>query len=209
MNQMSKLYKQIRLSDGRNGIIVDNMGDVILVDTMNSQNEWETVAVVWDGDEYHICDDGSKAYCLCKRKGVSLYISETNTYCFLFADLFDGDYFPVNEKQYRWMCDLLDVDNNDIQGGWFHFFEYNNFTPFLNAYKFVRQDNGFYYAYGYDEEKKTADALYRFKEGRFERYFSGEAVWREMPEQRMILKDKKPRYTWVSEEIGMSLSLLV
>ncbi len=33
-------------------------------------------------------------------------------------------------------------------------------------------------------------------------------MWREIPEHRMILSDKKPRYTSVSEIEGSSLALL-
>ena len=79
---------------------------------------------------------------------------------------------------------------------------------FLNAYKIVTADE-FYYAYGYNAEEKTADALYRFYDGNFERYFPLESVWRKMPEQRMILKEKNARYQRVSKTEGLSLALLV
>lgn len=73
----------------------------------------------------------------------------------------------------------------------------------------VTCQNGFYYVYEYDKIEKTADALYRVKNGIFERYFPREGIWREMPEQRMILKDKKARYKQVTEEEAMGLALLV
>ena len=79
---------------------------------------------------------------------------------------------------------------------------------FLNAYKIVTADE-FYYAYGYNAEEKTADALYRFCEGDFERYFPIESVWRKMPEQRMILKEKNARYHRVYKTEWLSLSLLI
>ncbi len=207
MNKIPDMYTQITLKDGRKGIVVDYMGDVILVDTVDEQNEWITVEVVMVGDEFHVCEDNGKVYNLCRRKEVRLQVSEDNVFCFLFGDKYEGEYFCLNEKQHNWLCDLLEVDTAEFVEGWSHHFEYNNFTSFLNAYRIITADN-FYYAYGYDAEEKTADALYRFNQGHFERYFPMESVWREMPEQRMILQEKKPRYERVSDIEGMSLALL-
>lgn len=207
MVAIPKMYEQIKLNNGRMGIVVDFVEDVLIVDTQDDENQWTTVEVVKVGDEFHICDNGEKIYTLCGRKGIRLQISEDGIYTFLLGENFEGEYFCFNEQQNKWLCELLRVDSTKYVEGWSEYFEYHNFTAFLNAHTIITADE-FYYVYGYDSVEKTADALYRFHKGVFERYFPKEAVWREIPEQRMILEDKKPRYVRVSEIEGSSLALL-
>lgn len=205
-----EMYSQITLQDGRIATVVDYLHELIIVDTVDAQKEWTTLAVIRDSNgEFISCEeDYGVTYQICPRKGVRLHISEDKIYTFLLAYKYDDEYFSMTEKQFYLLCGLLGINTDDLEQSWFHYFEYNNYTPFLNAYKIVTADD-FYYAYGYDAAEKTADALYRFHDGSFERYFPREGIWREMPEQKMILKENKPRYERVSEQEGMSLALLV
>ncbi len=208
MKDMPKMYSQIQLTDGRKGIVVDYLGEMLIVDTVDENRDWITVQVMKVDNEYCVCEDNGQIYRLCNRKGVCLQVSDEKIYCFLLSFDYDEEYFCVNEQQHIWLCELLNIDIQNFVESWSRYFEYHNYVTFLNAYKMVVEDK-FYYAYGYDVEEKTADALYRYERGRFERYFPREAVWREMPEQRMILEERKHRYTRVSPEEGLSLSLLV
>lgn len=208
MGTLPKVYEQIQLSDGRKGLVVDFMGDLLIVDTVDENNDWITVEAVMVGDDFHVCEEQGEVFTLCRRKGIRLQVSEDKVYCFSLGDHYEGEYFCLSEKQYEWLCVLLNIDITNPVDSCSHYFEYHNLTAFLNAYKIITSEK-FYYAYSYDAEEKTADALYRFCNGRFERYFPREAIWREMPEQRMILEEKKARYTEVSETEGMSLALLV
>ncbi len=207
MATIPKMYEQIRLNDGRAGIVVDIFEDVLIVDTQDEENQWITVEVVMVEDEFHVCDNEGKIYTLCGRKGIRLQVSEEDIYTFLLGDNFEGEYFSFNSQQHKWLCGLLRLDESNYVKAWSEYFEYHNLTEFLNAHTIITADE-FYYAYGYDAEEKIADALYRFQKGNFERYFPKDGVWREIPEQRMILSDKKPRYTRVSEIEGSSLALL-
>ena len=207
MGAIPKMYEQIKLKDGRAGIVVDFLDDVLIVDTKDENNRWITVEVIVSGDEFHVCESEGNVYTLCRRKGIRLEVSEDETYTFLLGDNFEGEYFCFNSQQFEWLCGLLRVDNAKYVDAWSEYFEYNGLTEFLNAHTIITADE-FYFAYGYDGEEKSADALYRFHKGCFERYFPKDGVWREIPEQRMILGDKKPRYTRVSEIEGSSLALL-
>ena len=183
------------------------MGDVRWKDT---DGEWVTLAVIGNNNgEFYSCEeDYGVVYKICPRKGVRLHISEDKIYTFLLSYKYDDEYFSMNEKQFFLLCGLLAIKTDNLEQSWFQYFEYNNYTVFLNAYKIVTADE-FYYVYGYDAAEKTADALYRFNEGSFERYFPKEGLWREMPEQKMILKENKPRYERISAREGMSLALTV
>ncbi|MBE5952319.1 MAG: hypothetical protein E7260_12190 [Lachnospiraceae bacterium] len=207
MGTIPKMYEQIKLKDGRAGIVVDFLGDVFIVDTQDDNKQWITVEVVMVGEEFHVCDNEGEIYTLCRRKGIRLQVSEDAIYTFMLGDSFEGEYFCFNSEQFQWLCGLLRVDAVKYVDAWSEYFEYNGLTEFLNAHKIITSDE-FYYAYGYDAEEKTADALYRFHKGSFERYFPKDGVWREIPEQRMVLADKKPRYTRLSESEGSSLALL-
>lgn len=210
MDTFPKLYSQITLVDGRKGIVVDRTGDDLVVDIGNSERDWDTIFVTMVGTEFYPCieTDDEAVYTLCHRKEIRLYVSDSRIYTFVFGNYYNGDSFSFTSEQYRWLCNVLSIDENkELQKSWNDYFEYHSFYHFRNAYHLVVADD-FYYAYGYDAEEKTADALYRIYEGRFERYFPMESVWREMPEQRMILSEKKPRYQRVSEVEGMNLALL-
>lgn len=208
---MPQMYENIILSDGREGEVVDCINDsnFYVVDVLDEDNEYETVAVIESKPGYYeILDNNDKIITLNARKGVKLLITDDEQYWILTADRFVDESFSMNKEQYYILCALLEIDPEYPEEEWHHFFEYHNFTPFLNAYKFASAEGGFYYAYGLNKIEKTADALYRCKEGKFERYFPREGLWREMPEQRMILNDKKPRYEHVMIEEGMALALL-
>lgn len=208
---MSQMYENIILNDGREGNVIDCMIDanVFLVEVLDDENEYETVEVIESEPGYYeILDNNDKIITLNARKGVKLLITDKEEYWFFTADRFVDESFSMNKEQYYILCDLLEIDPEHPEEEWHHFFEYHNFTPFLNAYKFASAEGGFYYVYGLDKVEKTADALYRCKEGKFERYFPREGLRREMPEQRMILNDKKPRYEHVTIEEGMVLAFL-
>ena len=207
--RLPKMYQQITLDDGRVCTVIDYMGDIIIADRLDENGQWVSLSVYMEGDEYYECGEDGKTYNICPRKGIHLQISKDREYCFLLGEKFEGEYFNFNKKQFEWLCSLLKVDASNIETSWHEYFEYHNLTAFLTAHKFITRANCVYYAYGYDEVEKTADALYRFKEGKFERFFPREGIWMEMPEQRMILNESKPRYTIVSEEIAMCLGLLV
>lgn len=209
MNNLPKMYSIITLSDGRKGIVVDYMGDDIIVDVGSSVKDWDTIIVTEKDGQYCPYEEDGVAYTLCHRKEIRLFIAHDKIYTFLFGDTYICDYDSISEEKYHQLCYLLSIDPNaDIEKSWNHFFEYNPFHKFHNAYSIIQEDE-FYYVYGYDEAEKTADALYRFEHGIFERFFPEEGIWRSMPEQRMILNEKKPRYQKVSKEEGLSLSLPV
>lgn len=205
-----KMYTQIELHDGRKGIIVDSFGENhYIVDVGDSLDDWESIDVIYDGGQFYACDCEYKVEALCKRKGIYLAISlkETKGYCFVLKNDYTDKEFPLSEDKYVELCELLNVNESDAERDWNHFFEYNQMTYFFNAYKIVKEENGFYYVYGYEAENKTADALYRYLKGKFERYFPREGIWRELPEQKMILAEKKARYTWLDKREAMSLLL--
>jgi len=208
MDGKSMIYKKITLNDGRQGTVVDYLQDCLIVEVLDENKQWEIVEVYIEDGEYCIYDDGSKVFNLCSRKGIRLMICPDHTYQILLPELMEGEEHILTEKQYDDLCRLLEIESENWQKNWNHFFEYNNLSVFYQALKIVSTENGFYYAYGMDAEEKTADALYRCVNGVFERYFPAEGLWREMPEQRMILKERKERYTCVTEEEGMSLALL-
>lgn len=58
----------------------------------------------------------------------------------------------------------------------------------------------FYFAYGYEPKKKKASRLYRFVEGRFERYDSGTHRWIPSPEQCRIFAGEDWDYDEVTPE---------
>lgn len=204
-----RLYEKIELNDGREGIVVDYIPDnLLLVDMLNEENEWETVKVINVGGFYEILENNERVYNLNQRKEIRMVVTNNQEYWFLMGDKFREKIFTLKKEQYHWLCTLLEIDINEPEKGWNSYFEYHNLTPFLNAYKFVTTENGYYYVYGYDKVEKAVDALYRCIEGKFERYFPCEECWRELPEQRMILNDKKPRHEWVTKEEGMALALL-
>ena len=209
MGNKPDMYAEVRLTDGREGTVVDFMGDMPVIDTVDNEGDWTTILafVAEDGSIVPMESDG-ETYNLCVRKQIRLHITEDLQYTFLFADRFAENSYRLDVDQYTWLCELLDINKDNFEESWKHHFEYNNLTMFLNAYKIVTADE-FYYAYGYDAEEKTADALYRFYDGNFERYFPLESVWRKMPEQRMILKEKNARYQRVSKTEGLSLALFV
>lgn len=202
-------YGQIQLRDGRRGIILDQIEDELIVQVMDVQTEWEIISVRIDDDEYYHLDDHSQVFNLCPYKKILLRVTEAKEYCFLLGYDYDDEYYPLEQQQYEDICRLLNIDPRDEMKSWKHYFTYNKILGFINAYKMVTCQNGFYYVYEYDKIEKTADALYRVMNGIFERYFPREGIWREMPEQRMILKDKKARYEQVTEEEAMGLALLV
>ena len=208
MDRLPKLYERIKLSDGRDATVVDFIEDTIIVDTYDDNRECITIPVMKSADMYIVCEDEGKIYNLCRRKGVRLQVIKDKEYCFTLGDNFGGEWFCFNKQQMKWACSLLNIDESNMVTSWAKHFEYNNFTSFLNVYRIVTAEE-FYYVYGYDEIEKTADALYRFEDGHFERYFPRESIWREMPEQRMILFDKKPKYSIVTKTQGLSLALLV
>ena len=207
--RLPKMYQEITLQDGRKCTVIDYMGDIIIADTRDEHGEWVSLSIYMEDGEFFECGEDGKVYNICPRKGIHLKVSKDRDYCFLLGEKFEGEYFIFNKKQFGWLCQLLDVDAANIEKNWHEYFEYNNLPQFLNAHKFITTDPCVYYAYGYNSEKKSADALYRFKEGKFERFFPREGIWMELPEQRMILKESKPRYEIVSEETAMCLSLLV
>ena len=203
------MYSSVKLNDGRMGTVVDYMGDILIIDTVDQDDAWITIEASIDEDgNVSAIEDDSEVYTLNKRKEVRLSVTRDEHYIFLLGDRCDGEYFEFNKQQYIWLCDLLDIGSEDIIQNWNHYFEYNNFTQFINAYRIVTAEE-FYYAYGYDANEKTADALYRFHEGYFERYFPLESKWRKMPEQRIILGEKKARYSRVSKTEGLGLALLI
>ena len=203
------MYKNITLDDGRRGVVVDYLSDCLIVEVLDENNQWELLEVYFEDNEYRIFDDGNKVISLCARKEIRLMICKDGTYQFLLPEVVPGAEFNLTQKQYEDLCYLLEVDISNQQKGWNHFFEYNNISVFYNAIKMAATENGFYYVYGMNVEEKTADALYRCADGIFERYFPTEGIWREMPEQRMILKERKARYSVVTKEEGLALALLV
>ena len=207
--RLPKMYQQITLKDGRKCTVIDYMGDIIIADLLDENGDWASISVYMEGDEFYECGEDGQTYNICQRKGIHLQVTKDREYCFLLGDKYEGEYFAFNKEQFGWLCRLLDVDESNIETSWHDYFEYNNLTAFLNAHKFIASGDCVYYTYGYQSDMKSADALYRFKEGRFERYFPREGIWMELPEQRMILKDSKPRYEIVSKETAMSLALLV
>lgn len=65
----------------------------------------------------------------------------------------------------------------------------------------------FYFAYGYDPEKKTADRLYRLQDSQFERYNPEEDKWEPAPEQACILVGEDWEYEEITEEQAKELKV--
>ena len=80
-----KMYSQITLQDGRKAVVVDYMHELIIVDTVDYQGKWVTLAVISDNNgEYYSCEeDYGIVYKICHRKGIRLHISDTKVYTFL------------------------------------------------------------------------------------------------------------------------------
>ena len=204
----TKMFEKIMLDDGREGIVVDCIGaDILIVEVLDDEGEWDVIEVIDFYGRYEIVEN-EKVYTLNSRKSIRMRVTEDETYRFLTGDKFIEESFVLNKEEYKWLCLLLEIDMNYPEKEWHRYFEYHNFTPFINAYRLVTSPNGYYYAYGFDAVEKNADALYRCVEGRFERYFPREGIWREMPEQRMILNDKYSRHQKLTTEEGMALALL-
>ena len=128
------MYSSVKLNDGRMGTVVDYMGDILIIDTVDQDDAWITIEALIDEDgNVYAIEDDSEVYTLNKRKEVRLSVTRDEHYIFLLGDRYDGEYFEFNKQQYIWLCDLLDIGSEDIVQNWNHYFEYNNFTQFINA----------------------------------------------------------------------------
>ena len=65
----------------------------------------------------------------------------------------------------------------------------------------------FYFAYGYNAEKKTADRLYRLQDSQFERYNPEEDRWEPAPEHACILIGEEWDYEEITEEQAKGLKV--
>ena len=65
----------------------------------------------------------------------------------------------------------------------------------------------FYFAYGYNSEKKTADRLYRLQDSQFERYNPNKNTWEPAPEQACILIGEDWEYDEITQEQATELSV--
>ena len=63
----------------------------------------------------------------------------------------------------------------------------------------------FYFAYGYDKEKKTASRLYRHIDSEFERYNPEKHEWEPAPEQCCIFIGEDCEYDEITEEEAKEL----
>lgn len=66
----------------------------------------------------------------------------------------------------------------------------------------------FYFAYGYDKAKKTANRLYRFIGGLFEKLDKDTKEWKEAPEQCKIFIGEDWEYEEITENEANSLTVL-
>lgn len=66
----------------------------------------------------------------------------------------------------------------------------------------------FYFVYGYDQEKRIADRLYRLRDSQFERYNPKENNWEAAPEQACIFIGEDWEYEEISEEKVKELKVL-
>lgn len=179
-----------------------------------NDSDWlNDLSTVSAEDDEELIDDNREVISICQRKGVNLIqvknqVGEIVEYIFTIMTEWLED-IDCDQREFDSLCSLFSVSKDDYIAGWEHFFEWESVYLFIKGYELVRETNGYYYAYGYVAEEKSADAVYRYKDCKFERYYPKEGIWREAPEERIILKERKARYTHLKEEEAMSLSLLV
>lgn len=196
------------------GRVKNNAEEYYKTDVYDSDwiNDLQIPPTDTDVDE-ELLDDLRKEIPICPRKGVNLIQvknldGEIVEYIFTIMTEWLED-IELDQREFDALCSLFGVSKEDYIAGWEHFFEWESVYLFLKGYELVRESNGYYYVYGYDAEEKSADAVYRYKDNKFERYYPKEGIWREAPEERIILKERKARYTHLKEEEALSLSLLV
>ncbi|MFV0466454.1 MAG: hypothetical protein ACK5ML_10315 [Lachnospiraceae bacterium] len=193
--------------------------DIIMQDdykTDVSDNDWiNDFQIPSTEDNYsdEFYDDNDEYVELSVRKGVDLIIvkdQEENPKEYIFTIETESlEEVECNQKEFEALCDLFSISKDNYIVDLKHFFEYESVYLFINGYQIVRELEGYYYVYGYDAQQKSADALFRYKDAKFERYYPREGLWREAPEERLILKERKARYTHLKETEAMALMLLV
>lgn len=179
-----------------------------------NDSDWlDNLSTMYAGDDEELMDDNREVISICPRKGVNLIqvknqSGEIVEYIFTVMTEWLED-IECDQREFDSLCSLFAVSKDDYAAGWEHFFEWESVYLFIKGYELVRESNGYYYAYGYVAEEKSADAVYRYKDCKFERYYPIEGIWREAPEERIILKERKARYTHMKEEEAMGLSIVI